>query len=182
MPSVISPVPRVITNGCTRNSAMPTPLIRPTVKPTARPVQDGRHPAEPGMGRHEVGRGGRHARDGKIDAPRQHHERLPRRDDSKRRREQHHVRYPERVDRSRPRRLRSPATKANRSKISATIVCVRSNDSTPPPGKHGNSARESAVLACSVICDCAPFRETRRSSRSPRSGSPGSPGRNWDRY
>jgi hypothetical protein len=85
-----------MTRGCTRKSATPIPLIAPTTRPrrSARPIAV----ADPefGVGREQVSRSGRNARNRKVDAARQHHQGLSAGHDRKRRGEQNRVRGPER--------------------------------------------------------------------------------------
>src|SRR5207237_10892510 len=38
LPVTTSPIARVMISGCTRNTATPTPLTRPTASPTSRPA------------------------------------------------------------------------------------------------------------------------------------------------
>ena len=66
---------------------------------------DRRDGAQGGVGREQVGRSGRHARDRKVDAAGQHHHRLSAADDGERRREQNGVRGPKRRHRPRPHQL-----------------------------------------------------------------------------
>ena len=98
----MSPVPSVITSGCTRNSATPMPLTMPTTTPSEKRERDRAAPPERSVGREQVGRACRDAGDREVDAAGQHHQRLPAAHDRERRGEQDAFRDPERRDRAGP--------------------------------------------------------------------------------
>ena len=98
-PWVISPVPSVITSGCTRSTATPTPLINPTTSPSASPTAADH--ASPIRNVIVVIRNAAPVATLTTDRSMpagQHHQGLAGRENAERRGEQQRVRQPDRID------------------------------------------------------------------------------------
>ena len=139
------------------------PLTMPTTTPSKSAMADRGDVARRRVGGEQIGRAGGDARHRKVDAARQHHQRLPGAHDRERRGEQEGVRHPERRHRARTARSR-----CRRRKRAAT-------------GSAHRSCARAGIRAPRSLAALQVGSRSRRPSPPARSACPGSPGRSSGR-
>ena len=103
-----------------------------------------------GVGREQIGRSGRHARHRKVDAARQHHQRLSAAHDRERRGEQDRVRGPKRRHRARPHDL--DADDENRQQQDQRIDRARAQEAEDRAHLRScRKAKKPAIITTSTI-------------------------------